>query len=84
MATAAESVQKAEKHLKDYKALPSTVTGTNLYDVALDSCADAIDALEADGKADAELVAIRDDIRNTKKSTKRVEDILKLIKAKGP
>src|SRR5437588_7466153 len=74
-----ESLHRASESLEEFKKAPGAAGRTHLLERSLAACADAIEVLEAEGRATPALVKVREEIRRTGQSALRAEEIIRRL-----
>src|SRR5262249_28827450 len=75
-----ESLHRASELLEAFKQHPGATGRTHLCERSLAACADAIEALEAEGLATPALVKVKEEVRRTGQSALRAEEIMRRLK----
>jgi hypothetical protein len=76
-----EALHRANELLEEFKKLPAGEAGrAHVYERALAACADAVEALEADGRANAALVKVKEEVRKTGQSSLRAEEVIRRLR----
>jgi len=79
MADFEESLHRANEYLEQFKKSRGAAGRGHLHERALAACADAIEALEREGRATAGLVKAKEEIRRTGQSSLRAEEIFRRL-----